>query len=129
MDQSKRPELDDIDLLVGVALELRFAKASQLELISSELHFAMFARTQKSLVVFGGERGIGVKYSSFYDEQADFVLAAVESLKGKLVADKGLFRCTLEEFTAVGATYTEAAMRALIKYQESPVRRHDEEQE
>lgn len=120
MQQAKRTKLeDDVDLLAGVALEFRFAKASRLQLVSSELHFAMFASNQKSLLVFGGEGAIGVKYSSFYDEQADFILAAVESLRGELVADNELFRCTLKEFTAVGTTYIEAAMRALIKYRES----------
>lgn len=124
MEQAKTPACaKDVDLLVGAALELRFAKASQLELISSDLHFAMFASNQNSLVVFGGEDGIGVKHSSFYDEQADFVLAAVESLKGELVADKELFKCTLKEFTAIGTTYTEASMRALIKYRESMAQR------
>ena len=109
----------DIDLLVGVALEHRFAKASNYLFTGADTHFAMFIRNEKRLVIFGEKNDIRVEYSSFYGAQLDSVLADVEALNGALVPDNGHFRCTVKDFTAVGATYAEASMRALVKYYES----------
>ena len=108
-----------IDLLVDVALEHRFAKASRLHFVGTDMHFAMFVRNENRLVIFGDASEVRVEYSSFYDQQVDVVLAVVEALNGALVPDNGNFRCTVKEFTAVGATYAEASMRALIKYYEA----------
>lgn len=120
----------DIDLLVDVALEHRFAKASKFHFVGTDAHFAMFVRNENRLVIFGHAGEVRVEYSSFYDEQVDVVLAVVEALNGALVPDNGNFRCTVKEFTAVGATYAEASMRALVKYYESlPGARSDEHSE
>ncbi|MCT9811355.1 hypothetical protein N0K08_11965 [Acidovorax sp. Be4] len=102
----------DLTPLTGIRLEYLCARLLDCDMIGTENGpFAIYMNDQ-SIAVFGDPKRVA--YRSFTEEAASDVLEMAKELHASFHATNGVAECQIDDIKTSGASYIEAAMKAIV---------------
>lgn len=105
------------DDLSGVALELAYVQSRRLAHVQCAPEvFVMFDTESEQLTIFGALEKREVTTGSFHNNLAGDVLCDAQQLGARLEMRGTLCCCSIGAVQREGATFIEAALRALVAY-------------
>lgn len=117
--EEPKPELNP-ELLSGLSLAYALLRSSdEGELIGSpKTFFAFFNESKQRLHVIGGDKS-NVHFHTVESNIIPIALSETQKLGGTFIVHHGEVLCNIDGISASGSSYGEAAMRALVLFNQA----------